>query len=295
MIYDTVFKAILRDIERLRGSIPQIFFKKHQTGLATGRVVSLPDLPGFIPLCFVLTEDDYFFSHSGVSWRAMLHRLHLMSIAQSGLGSGSTITQQVVKLAFFMANRNPLLKLREMLYAKAVETVFSKDEILSVYISSVRFGGKTIGLIFGSQHYFAKKPPELTLTEALFLAFAVRSPCAAQISLLRHEHFPKFESFMRVKLFEIFSFYAAAFGLESLYDFERYAYDEVKAGFAKYRGRRTFNLFEGYDYREIEWLVLDHLNNFKSWFNSYVAHKDSNLSPNILKGWRGGQQDSLPA
>ncbi len=122
----------------------------------------------------IATEDVRFLEHSGIDYRSLgrvLFKTILMSKKSSG--GGSTITQQLAKNVFGRKKRffllAPINKVREMIIAKRLEKVYSKDEILLLYLNTVSFGERLFGLEKASLRFFNKKPEKLDLDEAATL------------------------------------------------------------------------------------------------------------------------------
>lgn len=127
----------------------------------------------------VATEDARFYEHSGIDYPSY-GRVILKSIIlqQDNAGGGSTVTQQIAKNMFgrkvqpFLST--PINKVREMIIAKRLESVYSKDEILLLYFNTVSFGENLYGIEKASQRFFAKEPKDLSLSQ-----------CATLVGLLK--------------------------------------------------------------------------------------------------------------
>jgi membrane peptidoglycan carboxypeptidase len=89
---------------------------------------------------------------------------------------GSTITQQLAKLAFLSSDRTYARKAQEFLLAFWLEGWLSKDEILSRYLSSVYFGDNIYGLRAAANHYFSRAPEKLSVEQAAMLAGLMKAP-----------------------------------------------------------------------------------------------------------------------
>ncbi len=115
-----------------------------------GAVVDDPvfaaDLPEHVIEPFLAIEDRRFYSHWGVDPRG------LARAAWTGVGGGSTITQQLAKFTFLTPERSLTRKVREMLIAFWLETWLTKDEILERYLSNASFGVHMDGLRAASLH-----------------------------------------------------------------------------------------------------------------------------------------------
>jgi penicillin-binding protein 1A len=145
-------------------------------GAVIDRMVDVKDLPDHVWQAFVAIEDRRFYSHLGIDprgiARAAWHNLRAGGVREGG----STITQQLSKVAFLDADRTAARKLREMMIAFWLEVWLTKDEILSRYLSNVYFGDNVYGLRAASLHYFSKAPDRLTIGEAAMLAGLMKAP-----------------------------------------------------------------------------------------------------------------------
>ncbi len=141
-----------------------------------GRAMKLADLPPFVPQAFVAIEDQRFFLHRGVDFRAISRAAMANARAGKTVQGGSTITQQLIKLLFLSPQQTFKRKIQEMWLALALERRLSKTEILELYLNRVYFGGGAYGIDAASQRYFSKSAPELTLPEAALLAGLPKAP-----------------------------------------------------------------------------------------------------------------------
>src|SRR6185295_10165492 len=89
---------------------------------------------------------------------------------------GSTLTQQLAKNLFLKPDRTFTRKVDEAFLALNLERRYSKDDILSLYLNHVYFGGGVYGIEAASEHFFGKRALQLTLTEAAMLAGSVKAP-----------------------------------------------------------------------------------------------------------------------
>ncbi|MGB4555998.1 MAG: transglycosylase domain-containing protein, partial [Bacteroidales bacterium] len=120
------------------------------------------------------TEDARFYEHSGIDSRSLV-RVVFKSILFSdrSSGGGSTITQQLAKNMYGRKDYRVfsviLNKTREVILAKRIEKVFTKDKILELYLNTVSFGENIYGIEAASQRYFSKKAADLKVEEAALL------------------------------------------------------------------------------------------------------------------------------
>ena len=145
-------------------------------GAIVDRPVRVAELPPHVAQAFLAIEDRRFYSHPGID------PLGLARAAWSNVGAGgveqggSTVTQQLAKLAFLDSRRTVGRKLREAAISVWLELWLSKDEILSRYLSSVYFGDNVYGLRAAARHYFDRSPETLTVGQAAMLAGLVKAP-----------------------------------------------------------------------------------------------------------------------
>lgn len=138
-------------------------------------LVSLSDIPLHVRLATLAAEDAEFYSHKGFSVRGILRAL-INNIKKGELSGGSTITQQLVKNTLLSPEKTITRKIKEIILAMQVERVFSKDQILEMYLNEVSYGGTAYGIKEGAQEYFSKDLNQLTLSEASYLAGLTKSP-----------------------------------------------------------------------------------------------------------------------
>ena len=133
-------------------------------------LITLDQMPAFVPKAFLAIEDDEFYSHPGVDFKAIVRAA--LTNFQTGEKSsgGSTITQQVIKRLMLTPEKSYERKLKEMILAYRLEQQFSKDEILNLYLNQIFFGNNAYGVEAAARTYFAKNAADLTLAEAALLA-----------------------------------------------------------------------------------------------------------------------------
>lgn len=144
------------------------FFAQNRTN------IHLMDIPVHLKNALIATEDKRFFRHKGFDTRSYF-RVFLKSIMlgdKSG-GGGSTLTQQLVKNLY---GRNdygfismPVNKIKEIIIATRIEQVYSKDEVLLLYLNSVPFGEDVYGVETAAHRYFNKSTRDLRIEESAVL------------------------------------------------------------------------------------------------------------------------------
>jgi penicillin-binding protein 1A len=150
-------------------------------------MVSLAKMPPQLIHAFLAAEDHAFFTHSGISVRAIFRSL-LVNIVHGRVVQGaSTITQQLVKLLFTDSRRTFSRKIKEQFLALLVERQFSKEQILEIYLNHIYFGCGIYGVEAACQRFWGKHVHEITIDEAAILAGTIRSP-GKYCPLLHPEH-----------------------------------------------------------------------------------------------------------
>lgn len=141
-----------------------------------GEYQAFPELPKPLIEAVVATEDRNFFHHWGVDPMGIL-RAMVVNVQKGGfVQGGSTITQQLAKNIFLTPERTLKRKFQEMLLAFWLEHLFSKQEILSIYLNRVYLGSGNFGVDAASHHYFGKAAKDLTLPEAAIIAGLLKAP-----------------------------------------------------------------------------------------------------------------------
>jgi penicillin-binding protein 1A len=145
-------------------------------GAIIGAPVDVAKLPAHVPEAFMAIEDRRFRTHWGIDPRGVIRAAWNNTRAGGVVEGGSTITQQLAKLAFLSSDRTTGRKAREALIAVWLEVWLTKDEILSRYLSAAYFGDNVYGLTAAARHYFSRKPEDLTVAQAAMLAGLVKAP-----------------------------------------------------------------------------------------------------------------------
>lgn len=124
----------------------------------------------------IAIEDDSFFEHYGVEptaiVRATLENLFALGFEQGG----STITQQVVKNTLLTNEKTITRKLKEWVLALKLEQKYSKEQILTLYLNEVPYGGNVYGVQEAADRFFGVDADELTTAQAAYLAALPKAP-----------------------------------------------------------------------------------------------------------------------
>jgi membrane peptidoglycan carboxypeptidase len=147
---------------------------------AQGVAVQPVDLNKISPLlrnATIAVEDKNFYSHHGIDWGRVVKAGIIDTIARRPEQGASTITEQLAKIAVIQSpKRSIFVKLREALVATSLESRYSKDDILRLYLNSIFYGHHATGIEAASQVYFGKHASELNLAEASMLAGLPNGP-----------------------------------------------------------------------------------------------------------------------
>lgn len=132
------------------------------------------EVPKHLVDALVSTEDKRYYSHQGVDGRSYL-RVFFKTIllGDRSAGGGSTLTQQLIKNLFGRGNHNfismPVNKIRESIIAVRLEDIYSKQDILLLYLNSVPFGEEVFGIEAAASRYFGKHASQLNVQESAVL------------------------------------------------------------------------------------------------------------------------------
>jgi penicillin-binding protein 1A len=146
-------------------------------------IVTYPEIsPNFIH-ALLATEDARFFEHKGVdfrSWGRVLIKSLLLKDRSSG--GGSTISQQLAKNLFprqdYPYASLLINKMKEVMIARRIEQLYSKEEILELYLNTVPFSENTYGIKVASHRFFGTEPLELTVLQSAVLVAMLKATSA---------------------------------------------------------------------------------------------------------------------
>ena len=136
--------------------------------------VSFDEISPDVINALIATEDARFYEHRGIDEVALL-RVLVKSILlhNQNAGGGSTLSQQIAKNLFPRVDYGPLSmpvnKLREAIIAYRIERIYTKQQILALYLNTVPFAENTFGIEVAAERFFSKKPLQLDVDEAAVL------------------------------------------------------------------------------------------------------------------------------
>ncbi len=138
--------------------------------------ISINNLPSSLLNAFIAVEDKRFYEHNGLDYKRIVGAA-LYDIKNKTLSQGaSTITCQLVKNTQLNSEKTFERKLKEAKLAIKLEKMYSKEEILEMYLNAIYFGNGIYGIANASDYFFNKMPEELTLAECATIAAIVANP-----------------------------------------------------------------------------------------------------------------------
>ena len=135
-------------------------------------MVPLGEVSDSLKKALIASEDKNFYDHQGFSPLSAVRALI------TGVGGGSTITQQLAKNTLLTSERSIFRKYQELTISVAIEQRYTKDEILEMYLNSVYYGEASFGIRDAAETYFNKQPKDLDLAESTMLIGLLPAPSA---------------------------------------------------------------------------------------------------------------------
>lgn len=146
-----------------------IFDKKNQT------FIPLSQIPQNLQNATIAIEDKGFYQHGAVDIRGIA-RAFVSTVFHQQIQGGSTLTQQLVKNSLLTQEQTIPRKVKEIILAFATELIYSKKQILEMYLNQTPYGGTAYGVEAASELYFGKPAKNLDLAESALLAGLPQSP-----------------------------------------------------------------------------------------------------------------------
>ncbi|HEX5577760.1 MAG TPA: transglycosylase domain-containing protein, partial [Gemmatimonadaceae bacterium] len=150
-----------------------------ELGLERRTLIKLDEIPERVKQAFVITEDKRFYSHAGIDWQRVFGALARDIIARSWDEGFSTITMQLARNVFperISREKTLVRKIKEGKVAREIESKFSKDKILELYLNQINLGNGAYGVETAAQRYFGKSVRDLNIAEAATLAALPKAP-----------------------------------------------------------------------------------------------------------------------
>ncbi len=133
-------------------------------------VIPFSDMPDVIKYATISLEDQDFYTHHGIKLTSILRSVLKDVVTLDKSQGGSTITQQFVKNTLLSNEKTITRKVKEVILSLEMETKFSKDEILAMYLNEIPYGSNAYGVEAAARTFFNKPARELTLDEAALIA-----------------------------------------------------------------------------------------------------------------------------
>jgi len=140
--------------------------------------ISLNSISPFLRWAIITSEDGSFYNHRGFDLDGIRYAMACNIKEKRFARGGSTISQQLIKNLYLSRNKNITRKFEEFLTVWMIEnnSIVSKDKMLEIYLNIIEWGPNVYGVKEACHYYFNKKPNEISLQEALFLAYIVPRP-----------------------------------------------------------------------------------------------------------------------
>lgn len=149
----------------------------YETGEQKRTLVKSDQVSQYLKDATISTEDASFYNHHGVDPKAIAAAVIEKVTGKRVLArGGSTITQQYVKNALLSSNRTLTRKIKEVILSVELEMMFSKDEILTMYLNEIPYGNNTAGAEAAAKMYYGIPAKDLTLSQAATLAAIPKAP-----------------------------------------------------------------------------------------------------------------------
>ena len=180
------FEQDLPDYSQLKNYEPAVMTRVHAADgsllaeYARERRLYLPSaaIPALVKNAFISAEDKNFYSHRGFDPEGILRAAVVFIEGNRHVQGASTITQQVAKNFLLTADRTFERKIREILLSMRIETAYSKDKILELYLNEIYLGLGNYGIAAAALNYFDKSVHELSIAEVAYLAALPKEPSA---------------------------------------------------------------------------------------------------------------------
>ncbi|MFV9875151.1 MAG: transglycosylase domain-containing protein [Rickettsiales endosymbiont of Dermacentor nuttalli] len=141
-----------------------------------GNYIDFPHIPKVLIQAVLATEDRRFFSHPGIDIIGLMRATYINYKAGYVVQGGSTISQQLAKIIFLTPKRTIKRKIQELVLALMLESKFTKQQILAIYLNRVYLGSGIYGIDAAAKYYFSKDVAQINLYEAAIIAGLLKTP-----------------------------------------------------------------------------------------------------------------------
>ena len=136
---------------------------------------SVDDISTYLQLAVICSEDQNFMKHNGFDYDA-IEKAYEKNKAGKKLRGASTISQQTAKNVFLWPDRSWFRKGMEVYFTFLIETIWSKERIMEVYLNSIEMGNGVYGAEAAAQYWFNKSAKNLSQYEAAAIAAILPNP-----------------------------------------------------------------------------------------------------------------------
>jgi penicillin-binding protein 1A len=139
-------------------------------------LVTYDEVPPHVVNAFVAAEDQRFWEHPGIDYRGILRALFQLVSTGNIESGGSTLTQQLARSYFLSLDQTGERKFKEASLAVHIESEFSKEQIMALFLNKMFFGQRAYGVAAAAQVYFNKSLADIGIAEAATLAGVLPAP-----------------------------------------------------------------------------------------------------------------------
>jgi penicillin-binding protein 1A len=139
-------------------------------------MVGFDQMPLRLKQATLAVEDSSFYYHLGIDPKAIIRASIANYRAGHVVEGASTITQQLTKTLFLSPQKKFERKIREAILAIRMELIFSKDEILEMYLNQIYYGHGSYGIAAAARTYFGKELKDLTISESAMISSLPKAP-----------------------------------------------------------------------------------------------------------------------
>jgi penicillin-binding protein 1A len=139
-------------------------------------LVTYDEVPAHVVNAFVAAEDQRFWEHPGIDYRGILRALFQLVSTGNIESGGSTLTQQLARSYFLSLDQTGERKFKEASLAVHIESEFSKEQIMALFLNKMFFGQRAYGVAAAAQVYFNKPLKDINVAEAATLAGVLPAP-----------------------------------------------------------------------------------------------------------------------
>ncbi|MBN6351845.1 peptidoglycan glycosyltransferase/peptidoglycan DD-transpeptidase MrcA [Providencia rettgeri] len=136
----------------------------------------LTEIPPLMVKAFIATEDSRFYDHHGIDPIGIFRAVSVMASSGHASQGASTITQQLARNFYLSPEKTLMRKAKEAFLAIRIEQLFTKDEIMELYLNKIYLGNRAYGVGAAAYVYFGKTVDELTLSEIAMIAGLPKAP-----------------------------------------------------------------------------------------------------------------------